>query len=316
MTIFSAPRPEPLRTIRTAEDLFALAGYGAGLEPSARALERVRMLVREAPFIETALAARTVLMPGARGGRRLGFRVIARITGAHEFRRVDFQREVERGIGDRTDHLWRLEGDGAELEFWATLIDGEFFLALRLSGERMRIREYKVAHRPGSLRPSVAAALAWLTHPRDDDIVLDPMCGAGTIPIERAHIGRYAMMLGFDQDREQLDAAIANVGPRYKPIGLGLADAARMPLGNASISAIATNLPWGTRHGSHAGNRALYPRIIAEFKRVVRPGGTIVMLTAEAALMHELTRRGLVKPARTIRVSILGAPATIYVCPA
>ena len=49
---------------------------------------------------------------------------------------------------------------------------------------------------------AVAAALAWLSEPRDDDIVLDPLCGVGTVLIERAHLGRYAMLLGGDADAE------------------------------------------------------------------------------------------------------------------
>ena len=66
-----------------------------------------------------------------------------------------------------------------EVEFWATLLDDELFLAIRLSDDRMRQREYKVAHFAGSLRPSVAGAMALLSQPTDDDVVLDPLCGAG-----------------------------------------------------------------------------------------------------------------------------------------
>jgi hypothetical protein len=40
----------------------------------------------------------------------------------------------------------------------------------------------------------------------------------------------------------------------------------------------------------------------------------MVMLTAEWRLMRELERAGRIAPARTIRVSVLGQPAAIYVC--
>lgn len=314
MAIFSAPRPEPLGRARTAEDLFALAGYQSGLGASPDTLEKVRVAAHEAPYVDAALAARVRLSPGSRTGRRLGFRVIARVAGDHEFRRLDFQRAVERGIIERGDHAWRPAGDDADVEFWATLLEGEMFLAVRLVDERLRHREYKVAHRPGSLRASVAAALGWLSGPRADDVVVDPMCGAGTILIERAHLGRYAMLAGYDRDPAALAAAAENIGPRYRPIGLALADAARLPLGDGAATHLVTNLPWGVKYGSHANNRRLYPRLVEEFARVVRPGGRLVMLTGERVLMREVAARGFVRVEATMRVTILGAPAVVYVC--
>src|SRR5208282_4760110 len=126
MTIFFAPAAEKLGVLRTAEDLFGLAGYRAGVGPESAALDKIRAAAREAPLVEAALQARVKVSPGTRAGRRLRFRVIARMAGEHEFRRVDFQRAVERGILERGDHTWRLEEEDADVEFWATMIDAEF----------------------------------------------------------------------------------------------------------------------------------------------------------------------------------------------
>jgi tRNA (guanine6-N2)-methyltransferase len=194
------------------------------------------------------------------------------------------------------------------------MIDSEFFLTVRLSDDRMRHREYKAAHRPASLRASSAAALAWLSDPRDDDVVLDPFCGAGTILIERAHLGKYAMLLGSDRDQAALAAARTNVGARYKPIQLENWDAASLPLADRSVNKIVTNLPWGIRYGSHGENRKLYPEWFREFARVLKSGGTMVLLTAEWRLMRDLERsRKLASPSKVIRVSLLGTPASVYV---
>jgi 23S rRNA G2445 N2-methylase RlmL len=314
MTIFFTPGADKLGVLRTAEDLFGLAGYRAGVGPENKELDKIRGASREAPLVEAALVARVKVTPGTRAGRRLKFRVITRMAGEHEFRRVDFQRAVERGILERSDHTWRLEEEGADVELWATMIDSEFFLTVRLSDDAMRHREYKAAHRPASLRASSAAALAWLSEPRDDDVVLDPFCGAGTILIERAHLGRYAMLLGSDRDAAALAAARVNVGARYKPIQLENWDAGALPLGDASVNKIVTNLPWGLRYGSHGENRKLYPIWMREFARVLKPGGMMVMLTAEWRLMRELERTRKFAPSKIIRVSVLGKSAAIYVC--
>jgi tRNA (guanine6-N2)-methyltransferase len=313
MAIFTAPRADVLAVLRTPEDLFALAGYRIDIGAGRPALDHVRTAARDAPYVAGALDARVRLTPGARAGRRLRFRVVARVIGEHDFRRADFERAVARGIAERIDHTWR-EDENAQVEWWATLIGAELLLAIRLTDDRMRQREYKVAHLPGSLRPSAAAALAWLSEPRDDDVVLDPFCGAATILIERAHLGRYQMLIGTDRDPAALEAARANVGPRYQPIRLECSDAGALPLDDASVDKIVTNLPWGRRFGSHPENRKRYPRWIAEMQRVLKPGGTMVMLTAETRLMRELETRGAFRLSSVTRVSVLGTAAAIYVC--
>jgi tRNA (guanine6-N2)-methyltransferase len=309
--IFIARCSPALLKLRCAEDLFAVIAYRRAIDGD---LEAVRAAVRDTWHLEWALQARTRLMPGSRSGRRLRFRVVARMAGEHEFRRVDFKRAVDQGVIERTDHAWHLDEERADLEIWATLIGDEFIAMLRLSDDRMRHREYKIADRPGSLRPAVAAALAWLSGQRDDDVVLDPACGIGTILIERAELGRYKLLLGGDHDPDALAAARLNVGPRYKPIELRVWDAVAMPLADRSVSAIVTNLPWGMKFGSHRDNRRLYPRLIAEFKRVVAPGGRMVMLTGERALMRELIADRAITPERVLKVSVLGAFAEIFVC--
>ncbi|HUY37427.1 MAG TPA: methyltransferase domain-containing protein [Candidatus Binataceae bacterium] len=314
MAIFSAPDPSALVRLRCAEDIFALVGYRAGPDPEAVTPDRIRAAARDAPLVEAGILARVRFDPKARGGRRLRYRVVARQAGEHEFRRVDLQHAVERGISERTDHTWRHDDNEADVEFWATMFESELLLAVRLSSEAMRHRDYKVAHRPASLRPAAAAALGWLSGVDERDVVLDPFCGAGTILIERAGLGRYAELIGSDRDSEALAAARLNVGPRYKPIRLEGWDAAAIPLTDSSVTKIVTNLPWGIRYGTHGENRKLYPAWIAEFNRVLAPGGRMVLLSAEWTLMRELAARRRIRIEKAIQVAILGARASIFIC--
>jgi tRNA (guanine6-N2)-methyltransferase len=313
MALLEVRRPEALARLRCAEDLFALAAYARPLAPDEKGLEQARKLARNAPYVETALARRVIVTPGSRSGQRLGFRVIVRTTGQHEYRRVDLQKALERGIAERGDRRWRPEADG-EVEFWATLIDDELLLTVRLTDDRMRQRDYKVAHFPGSLRPSVAAAMAVLSQPSDDDVVLDPLCGGATILIERACLGRYRLLLGGDSDPQALAAARENVGPRYKPIELRQWDATALPLAGGAATRIITNLPWGRKSGSHQSNRHLYPRLLAEFRRVLAPQGLMVLMTSETRLMRELMQEYAIVPKSMLVVTILGTTTCIYVC--
>jgi tRNA (guanine6-N2)-methyltransferase len=314
MLILEASRPQPLASLRCAEDLFAVVAYRRGLTNDTTTLDKVRAMIRGSTHLDDALNARVAIVKGARAGKKLRFKVVARLSGEHEFRRVDFKHAVETGILEQGDHTWRLDEDNAEVEFWATMLRDEFIFTVRLNDDVMRFRDYKISHRPGSLRPSVAAALAMLSNPAPDDVFLDPLCGTGTVLIERAHFGRYAMLLGGDTDRDTLEAARENIGPRYKPIELKQWDATALPLDDSSVDKIVSNLPWGMKHGSHGENRRLYPRLIGEFRRVLKPGGTMVLLSAEMRLMSELWTHAHLRPSRILHVTVLGAPAAIYVC--
>lgn len=314
MALFDYPgRVQDLSALRTVEDLFFVAAILPDLPPTRDGLERLESVALRAKTLAEGLNLLRQARPGWGQRGRLPFRVIARQAGRAAYRRQEAQRAVAHGLLARTDHRWQWQAEGG-LEFWLTLLPGEAILALRLSDERMRHRDYQTEHLPASLRPSVAAALVWLTRPAPDDVFMDPMCGAGTILIERAHAGRYRLLLGGDLREEAVEAARRNIGPRYQPIGIQRWDAARLPLGSESITAAAVNLPFGKQMSTTTENRALYPAFLREAARVLCPGARLVALTADTRTLEEALqsvpalRRQAVYPVR-----VLGQAALVYV---
>lgn len=314
MLLFEYPGDlRDLFALRTIEDLFAVVATLENPPTTRDALRLIEAQLLRATAVEPALLLARQADPSRGGKGKLRFRVVARQVGSAAYRRVDAQRAAERAIGQRGDHRWQVVEDGG-LEFWLTLLPNEAIVALRLSDERMRHREYKIEHLPASLRPASAAALAWLSEPADDDVFLDPMCGAGTLLIERAHLGRYRQLLGGDEREGALAVARGNVGPRYKPIELRQWDARRLPIDAGAISAAAVNLPFGRQIGSAEGNRQLYPTFLREIARVLRPGARLAALTSDRRTFEESARRtsGLVRRA-VFPVMVLGQPASVYV---
>lgn len=140
------------------------------------------------------------------------------------------------------------------------------------------------------------------------------MCGAGTILIERACAGRYALLLGGDAQPEAVSATLSNVGPRYKPIEVRRWDARHLPLDSGSVSAAAVNLPFGRQVGSPEDNLTLYPAFLREAARVLRPGARLVALTGDGRTFEQAVRHGAGLARReTHRVQILGQRAQVYV---
>jgi tRNA (guanine6-N2)-methyltransferase len=280
--------PGELLQLRTVEDVFVLALDTAGIPASRVGLAAIRSTVAHASALPPGATAALQQRPRRKG--KTTFRVIARKVAEHAYRRVDVQRATELGIQDRFA-AWRLVEDDAQLEFWVQLVRDRLLLAVRLSDSDMRQRTYRRASLPAALTPTVAAAMVVLSQPQEDDVFLDPMCGSGTILIERALAGRYRMLLGGDVAPDAVAATRENIGPRYKPIEIQQWDARALPLEDGTVSKIVTNLPFGKQIGSAEDNRTLYPALIAEWSRVLKPGGRMVLLTSERALLRRVLQR-------------------------
>jgi 23S rRNA G2445 N2-methylase RlmL len=306
--------PEELFKLRTTEDVFFLVARVPKVAWGREGLSQVYQCLVRDRFLDVGLKLhRQVAHPATR--RESTFRVISRMAGGRQpYRRIDFERTVERALKKRLGGRWRAVKEGEAVEVWANLIGLCFVCGLRLSDASMRHRDYKQAHIAASLRPSVAATLVWLTEPEPGDVFIDPLCGAGTLLIERGLTERHRLLLGGDIDAAALQAAAQNIGPKHKPRQLLRWDAGRLPLASACVDKIATNLPFGKQVGSHQANRRLYRLLFAEIDRLLRPEGRAVVLSSEADLIKDTLRRinglGIV---RGHPVTILGQRALIYI---
>ena len=159
----------------------------------------------------------------------------------------------------------------------------------------MRHRYKKKVELPASLRPSMAAAMVQLTNPQPGDVFLDPLCGSGTILLERMHAGPYNKILGGDFEETRVEATRQNLPKRRKgrkkhTLSVRQWDARNLPLEDGSIDKVATNLPFGKQIGSRKDLEALYGAVFSELARVVVPDGRIVMLSSEYDLIKQLMR--------------------------
>lgn len=302
--------PGELLGLRTVEDVFVLAAEHNAIPTGRAGLAAIRGVVAGAPGLENAISIALRVRPRRKG--KPTFRVIARLAGEHAFRRVDLERATELGI---LGHFpgWRLVEDDAQLEVWAQLVRSWLIVGIRLSDGRMRQREYRRASLPASLKPTIAAAMTQLSCPEEDDVFLDPMCGSGTILIERALAGHYRQLLGGDIDPAAISATRENIGPRYKPIEITQWDASALPLDDDAVSVIVSNLPFGKQIGSQQENRTLYPALITEWNRVLRPNGRMVLLTSERDLLRRaVAQHAKLRMEREIRVLVRGMRAAIY----
>lgn len=306
--------PRQLRELRVAEDVFVVLGR---VKMTGRAADT--KAVASAPLWGGPLRQALATWSGVTGQplvKRLTWRVVVQADDVawRQYRRQELTLAAERGLVN-AGASWRINREAAPLELWLWQVDRELVAALRLTTNVERQHGGRAVEREAALRPSVAAAMVRLSEPADDDVFLDPMCGSGTILLERAVSGRYELLLGGDNDARAVEATLANFGPRHQPRRVEKWDARRLPLDDDSVTRIACNLPWGRQIGEKAAMPRLYGELLPEFARVLIPGGRMVLLTSEwDALKAAIKQVPGVKLERTIsNVEILGRRADIFV---
>lgn len=298
-------------TLATVEDVFALVAQVRGLRADRGGLGELAAATLSAKRFESAISA----LASCRGRLPRSYRVVARKSGVHEYRRVDAQRAVEGVLRTRLPRL-RLVADDADMELWLTIVGREALLAVRLSTSQMRGRSHPFASLPASLKPAVARAMVRLSAPRPSDRVLDPFCGAGTLLIERALAGPHTELVGGDRDPEAVTKARTNAGAAGATAEIREWDALALPIENESVDVILTNPPFGKRVAIDAGDPlAFYGRLVAELHRVLRPGSRLVLITSQTEAFLRAARRPasqfLVR--RRVPVLVRGERATIFV---
>lgn len=302
--------PRDVLALRTADDVFLLAQRHdhlsrdwKDLRTLAEAIEAEGVL--EAPLKRLAKAL-DVILPAT-------FRVVARKEGQHNYRRLDVEQAAVRAVSNAYAGRLKFKEEDAQVEMWVNVLGSHLLCGLRLTDREMRHRSYKTRHLPASLRPSVAAAMVFLTEPVEDDIFVEPMCGAGTIAAERRHAGPCKLLLAGDLSQPAIQAARRNVSA-HAPTALVRWDATRLPISDASVTKAAVNLPFGKKIGSAQSIKRLYPAFFREMQRVLAGRGVLVVLSSEYDLVRESLRNTpeLVVD-RGYSVSVLGQWGRIYI---
>ena len=103
----------------------------------------------------------------------------------------DIQSVMKKAMVDRLSgiyHLNTFSEHGAKYPFRVSLFKDEVTVCLDSSGESLHKRGYRLKMGKAPIKETLAAALILLSKWREDEPFVDPMCGAGTFPIEAAMI--------------------------------------------------------------------------------------------------------------------------------
>ncbi|NXA81105.1 THUM2 protein, partial [Thryothorus ludovicianus] len=212
------------------------------------------------------------------------FRVSCRCSGA--IGKILTSQEIGRAIGIALVKQcgWRADLRDPDLEIFVHLNDIHSVVGIPLFRLPLANREYI---KTAGLRSTVAWAMASLAEISAGALVLDPMCGLGTILLEAAKEWPEACYWGADISDSQLEGADGNITTAglMDKIELLKASVKALPLPSESFDSVISDIPFGKKFKT-TNDAQLLPDILQEMERVLRVGGTLVLL-----LSPELRRR-------------------------
>lgn len=223
-----------------------------------------------------------------------------RIGEGHEYTSMDVARVVGKAVQEAFQGEYgylpevRLGAPGVAV---VAEVDGDVFrVGVAIVGERSGHRRgYRVYDHPAALKSTLAYGLLRLAGARDSSVILDPMCGGGTVAIEAALLYEDARIICHEKNPRHVRGALENalaarVAGRIEFI---VGDARRLEevLGEETVDYAASNPPYGIRLGDPTSVRRLYSKFIPSLYNVMRPGGRAAIVTTESNHAVTVARR-------------------------
>ncbi|NXH31703.1 THUM2 protein, partial [Myiagra hebetior] len=217
--------------------------------------------------------------PTANEKLSFSFRVSCRCSGA--IAKILTSQEIGRAIGIALVKQcgWRADLRDPDIEIFVHLNDIHVVVGIPLFRLPLANREYI---RTAGLRSTVAWAMASLAEISAGALVLDPMCGLGTILLEAAKEWPEACYWGADISDSQLEGADGNIRTAglMDKIELLKASVKALPLPSESFDSVISDIPFGKKF-KVTNDAQFLPDILQEMERVLRVGGTIVLLLSQ-----------------------------------
>uniref|UniRef100_A0AAQ5ZIM4 THUMP domain-containing protein n=1 Tax=Amphiprion ocellaris TaxID=80972 RepID=A0AAQ5ZIM4_AMPOC len=235
--------------------------------------------------------------------------------------------EAARDFGGAVQEFfqWKADMTKFDIEVLLNIHNEEVVIGIALTEESLHRRN--ISHfGPTTLRSTLCYGMLRLCKPQESDIILDPMCGTGAIPLEGAIEFNSSFYIAGDNNDMAVNRTVNNIchfqkrradkgSPSGLPIDTVRWDLCSLPIRTSSVDIIITDMPFGKRMGSKKKNWDLYPSCLREMARVCRPSsGKAVLLTQDKKCFSKAISRmgGLWRKLHTVWVNVGGLHAGVY----
>lgn len=281
--LLECSRPLEVDELSALVSRLALAekAYVVMLEARAKSLEEIGGIVRQGLCYLEELLKPPVY-----------FAVEAERVGEHPFTSRDIAREVGSVIQELKPPP-PVSLDDPDVLLYAELIGEEFRLCVDLTPfTSLRDRGYRVYLHPSALNPVVARAMCRVARVRNGDVVVDPVCGSGTIIIECLLEAPNARGVGCDVNPLHVKGALSNARAAGVTADFIVADVRSLARTiRPPVDVIAANPPYGIRERAVGGLRRVYEWLFQGASQVLGEGGRLVVLSPLKGLVEEAWRK-------------------------
>jgi len=176
----------------------------------------------------------------------------------------------------------KLNRNKSDAEFWILYrTEGFCYFLKRLS----RHASYEKLLNKGELHPEIAFLMNWFSEAGKNDIMLDPFCGRGSIPLTRALHFSARQIYAFDADAAVIGAVKKKIAGKkslsdMKNITVKRIDIKDLEreLAPESVDKIVTDPPWGLYENLQTGTEEFYRMALAKMEKLLKDSGIMVLL--------------------------------------
>ncbi|MHC1567812.1 MAG: tRNA (guanine(6)-N2)-methyltransferase [Candidatus Syntropharchaeia archaeon] len=250
------------------------------------------------------------------------FAIRASRIGDHDFTSMDVAREAGQGVIDSFGKKLKVDLENPNVIIRVYVREDELWIGIDTTGESLHKRNYRSYSHPAPLKPSIAYALVRIVEWKEEDSLIDPFCGSGTIPIEAARFAnkipnprrdfafwnlkflprkdfmekmkekgekkeKNLKIYGCDISKKHVEGALENAERAGVKINFFQGDATKISL---NYDKIVTNPPYGIRMGRKSKIGKLYQDF---YKNMTSydSWNKAVVLTASPELLEGYSRR-------------------------
>ncbi|MEB3789805.1 MAG: class I SAM-dependent RNA methyltransferase [Desulfurococcales archaeon] len=246
----------------------------------------------------------------------------SRIGEGHEYTSMDVARITGDAIGrvylERYGSAPLVRLNSPSITVYAEIDEDIYRLGIEITGERsLHRRGYRIYDHPAALKATLAYSMLRLIGAHDNSVVMDPMCGGGTVAIEAALLFENSKILCVDKLSKHIRGARINAlaARVYNRIHFYVHDARRLEeiIPENSVDFVVSNPPYGIRMGDPTSVRRLYRDFLPSLYKIMAPDGKAGVITADSHYFAKYAREAGFKitSARKVRHGDLWA--TIFI---
>lgn len=165
----------------------------------------------------------------------------------------------------------------------------------------------------GELRPEIAYLICCYADLNQDDVVAEPFCGYGSIPVQLIKKFRFQKLFASDIDKDKISINMQKKQLKDNPqIELSVNDAFVLPqIIDRSVDVVITDPPWGYFEQID-DIYEFYKKMFTSFKRILKENGRMIILSARKDEIEKAALEMNVQILSSLHTLVNGKKASLY----